>query len=126
MLKNHDWLKVRCARVQMGMVRASPAFAALRVPLRCAKGRGIPCPLATPFTLSLALSHRGRGDLLCSALALGIVGEGSCRCRAHPPGIPRSFRFARSRPFRVTKGAFRLEASAGGLDCFFDVLVGVG
>ncbi len=89
-------------------------------------GSGISCPLAAPFTLTLALSHRGRGDLLCSALASGIVGEGSCRCRAHPPGIPRSFRFARSRPFRVTKGAFRLEAFAGGLDCFFDVLVGVG
>ena len=32
--------------------------------------RGKPCPMTTPITLSLALSHRGRGD--CAALPLWI------------------------------------------------------
>ena len=36
---------------------------------------GKPCPMATPITLTLALSHRGRGDTICYALPPVLPGH---------------------------------------------------
>ena len=60
-------------------------------------GCDAPRPMAAPITLTLALSHQGRGDTICYALP-------PVRPRASPA---RFTSFARA-PLRFAKGAFGL------------------
>ena len=59
-------------------------------------GYDAPRPMATPITLTLTLSHRGRGDTICYA------------CRPSAPGIPRALASLVRAPFVSRKGRFGL------------------
>ena len=70
-------------------------------------------PMTAPVTLTLALSHRGRGDTTASPALLdtrlreydGVLAGMTVHPHPSAPGIPRSRHFVCSRPFRFAKGA---------------------
>ncbi len=90
--------------------------------------RGKPCPVAAPITLTLALSHRGRGDAAACPLWMGVQPAEVPAFAGMTGCIPCEHRFARSRPCRRSSWASRrgrvlLRYDLGEVVCWCDGVI---